>query len=215
MSTSKNGNAGKNNAAKVIAAHLALMEDYGRKAKDGSTAKQFAVELFQQDCLDGLATVDDVPRYAAAYNKGASLAPASLRSFTSQLAAFGAPSVIKAWPTFSDALNKMHDSKDADVKKAVSRSVTNKDKFSQLYKIATTIKDKGAPAKITNDWIRETIAVKSSTPEDPAAAAREAIAESVKTLLGDKPSAAMLKARNEFFKAFKISTVEEAKDKAA
>ena len=120
------------NTETQIQAHLAEMRELGRKAKDGGTAKQKAIELFQSDCLAGLANIGMVDRYVAAYCEGASITGAAKAAFSSAMSAFGDPNVIKAWPTLSAALTKLHDDKD----KAVKRDVTGKDKFGQLYAAA-------------------------------------------------------------------------------
>jgi hypothetical protein len=206
MATAKNtnGNARKpsagDNIEKTIAAHLDQMRAFGRDKKAGDTAKQRAIELFQQDCLDGIANADSVGRYADAYAEGAQSNPASKAAFKSSLAAFGSPTVIKAWPELSATLNKLHAAKDKDV----SRTVTGKDKFAQLYKLANRIKAEGAPVKVTDEYVKASVAKAKPSSDELAKLAKESLVDSVKALIGDKPSKALIDARNQFFKLLKV-----------
>jgi hypothetical protein len=214
MATAKNGNASakkQNNAETVIQQHLNEMREFGRNAKAGSTAKQNAIELFQKDCLDGIANIGMVDRYVAAYCEGASITGNARAAFQSAMSCFGDPNVIKVWPTLSATLTKLHDSKDKDTKKLVSRETTGKDKFGQLYAAAKKIRDlQGAVPAINEGWITKAVAKVEKSKDDLAKLARKAIADSMPTLLPAKPTPAQLKARDEFFKVFGIELPKQA-----
>lgn len=202
------------NADAIIAKHLEQMRAYGRDKKAGDSAKQNAIELFQADCLSGIANIGMVDRYVDAYCDGASLTGNSRSAFKSSLTAFGDPNVIKAWPTFSAALNRMHDSKDKDVKALVSRTTTGKDKFNQLYRVAKVIRDmKGATPAITDKWLTDTIAPESKSKEELAKLARKSIADSVTALLPAKPTKAQLDVAIEFCKTFGVELPAALKPK--
>lgn len=207
MATAKNTNSNArkpsngSNVEAVIKAHLDQMRAFGRDKKAGDTAKQNAIELFQKDCLDGIANIDSVGRYADAYCEGAQSNPASKASFKSALAAFGSPSVIKAWPTLSATLNKLH----ADKDKSVSRSVTGKDKFAQLYGIANKIKGmQGAIPAINDEWVKANVAKAKKSDSELKELAKKAIVDSVPALMPVKPTKAQIEARDAFFKLFGI-----------
>jgi hypothetical protein len=205
MATANNNGKRKanvgDNAEKIISAHLDKMREFGRNTKAGSTAKQEAIELFQQDCLANVANIGMVERYANAYCEGAASNPASKAAFTSALKAFGDVNVIKAWPQISAALNKLH----ADKDKAVSRTTTGKDKFAQSYGLANKVKGmQGVIPAITPEWIKANVAKATKSNDELAKLARKAIADSVPAIMPAKPTKAQIEARDAFYKVFGI-----------
>ena len=199
------------NSEAVIQKHLQEMREFGRNAKAGSTAKQSAIELFQKDCLEGVANIGMVARYVDAYCDGASITGNARAAFSSAMSCFGDPNVIKAWPTLSATLTKLHDSKDTDTKKSVSRDTTGKDKFGQLYAAAKKIRDtKGAVPAITDAWVKSAVAKAEKSTDDIAKLAKKAIFDSAATLLPAKPTKAQLEARDTFFKVFGIELPKKA-----
>lgn len=220
MASNKNGSAARkqngSNSEAIVQKHLAEMKAFGADKKRGDAAKQNAIELFQRDCMEGVANIAMVSRYVDAYCEGASITGNAKSSFQSALSAFGDPNVIKAWPQFSAALNTMHDSKDKDVKKLVSRETTGKDKFAQLYRMAKVIRDlKGATPAITDKWIVETVAKATKSEAELKDLAKKAIADSVPTLLPAKPTKAQVDAATEFCKTFGIELPSQLKPKKA
>jgi hypothetical protein len=212
MATRKNGNAAKaendravkGDNSKAIAARLeeshVKMREFGVMAANGKSAKQKAVECYIADCVAGVAGPHMVDTYINWYDEGAKMSGSSRKSFSSQIRAFGNEKVIAAYPKFSAALTALHTAKD----KAVSRKETDKDKFSQLYGIATRIASEGAPVKMNDDYIKATVAKKQKSSDELAEIAKEAIKDNAQKLLGDKPSKALLAARDAFFKLLEI-----------
>ena len=195
------------NAETIIQKHLQEMRELGRNAKAGSTAKQNAIELFQKDCLEGVANIGMVDRYVAAYCEGAAITGNARAAFSSAMSCFGDPNVIKAWPVLSATLTKLHDDKD----KAVKRDVTGKDKFGQLYAAAKKIRDtKGAVPAITGEWVKTAVAKAEKSSDDIAKLAKKAIFDSAATLLPAKPTKAQIEARDTFFKVFGIELPKKA-----
>ena len=198
------------NTEKVIEQHLDQMREYGRNAKAGSTAKQDAIEFFQRDCLDGLATINMVDRYVTAYCDGGSITGNARAAFLSAMKAFGNPEVIKVWPTLSAALTKLH----ADKDKAVKRDVTGKDKFGQLYAAANKViadSAKGTVPAITGEWVKTAVAKAQKSETEVKDLAKKAIADSAAQLLPTKPTKAQLDARDTFFKMFGIELPKPVK----
>jgi hypothetical protein len=210
MAGRKNGNTVENKRAvtgdnsKDINARLeqshVKMREFGVMAANGKSAKQNAIELYIADCVAGVAGPSMVGTYVSWYDEGAKMSGSSRKSFASQISAFGNEKVIAAYPTFSAALTKLHEAKD----KGVSRKETDKDKFSQLYKIATRIASEGAPVKMTDEYVRKSVAKATKSSDELAEIAKEAIKDNTNKLLGEKPSKAMLAARDAFFKALEI-----------
>ena len=208
MAGRKNGNtneratAGDNSkglAARLEQSHV-KMREFGVMAANGKSAKQNAIELYIADCVAGVAGPSMVGTYVSWYDEGAKMSGSSRKSFASQIAAFGNDKVIAAYPTFSAALTKLHEAKD----KGVSRKETDKDKFSQLYKIATRIATEGPPVKVTDDYIKKSVAKATKSSDELANIAKEAIKDNAQKLLGDKPSKALVAARDAFFKLLEI-----------
>jgi len=210
MATRKNGNTVENKRAvtgdnsKDIAKRLeeshVKMREFGVMARNGKSAKQNAVELYIADCVAGVAGPHMVDTYINWFDEGAKMSGSSRASLTSQIRAFGNDKVIAAYPAFSATLNKLHTAKDKDV----SRKETDKDKFSQLYGIAKRIASEGAPVKITDEYVKASVARKRKSETEIAEIAKEAIKDNAQKLLGDKPSKALLAARDAFFKLLEI-----------
>jgi len=217
MATAKNGNGNvakksHNEAAMLEASHNEMIA-LGILAQNGKGAKSKAIELFQRDCVAKLATVAMVDTYVAWYSEGMvkaggkPLVGNGKSVFTSQLAAFGDPNVIKLMPDISATLNQLIGAKD----EGVSRTLTGKDKFGQLYTIANKVKadfGKGAKGVIVNaEYVKAAVAPAAKADSTVIDAAKKAIKEQTINLFAkSKPTPAQIKARDEFFKLIGIVT---------
>ena len=182
------------------------MRELGRKAKEGGTAKQNAIELFQKPIASEAGEYrHGRPLRAPTAKARQSLATHAPRS--NRPCPLRQSQVIKVWPTLSATLTKLHDEQGQSL---VSSETTGKDKFGQLYAAAKKYQahlQRHGP-RDHGGWVKTAVAKLEKSETIWPRPRTKAIADSAAHLLPAKPTQAQLKARDDVLQDVRHRTAE-------